>query len=58
MCAFFHKISALILRAQASEVLLEELQQGLAQAKRDVREQMVSDVAVDNGHVLCSSELC
>uniref|UniRef100_A0A2I3GVK2 Rab GTPase-binding effector protein 1 n=1 Tax=Nomascus leucogenys TaxID=61853 RepID=A0A2I3GVK2_NOMLE len=35
-----HQISALVLRAQASEILLEELQQGLSQAKRDVQEQM------------------
>ncbi|XP_036197058.1 rab GTPase-binding effector protein 1 isoform X4 [Myotis myotis] len=35
-----HQISALVLRAQASEVLLEELQQGFSQAKRDVQEQM------------------
>ncbi|XP_044795335.1 rab GTPase-binding effector protein 1 isoform X5 [Bubalus bubalis] len=34
------KISALVLRAQASEILLEELQQGFSQAKRDVQEQM------------------
>ncbi|XP_059524957.1 rab GTPase-binding effector protein 1 isoform X5 [Myotis daubentonii] len=34
------EISALVLRAQASEVLLEELQQGFSQAKRDVQEQM------------------
>ncbi|XP_020023833.1 rab GTPase-binding effector protein 1 isoform X1 [Castor canadensis] len=33
-------ISTLVLRAQASEVLLEELQQGFSQAKRDVQEQM------------------
>uniref|UniRef100_A0A2K6T0L4 Rabaptin, RAB GTPase binding effector protein 1 n=1 Tax=Saimiri boliviensis boliviensis TaxID=39432 RepID=A0A2K6T0L4_SAIBB len=33
-------ISALVLRAQASEILLEELQQGFSQAKRDVQEQM------------------
>ncbi|XP_029401705.1 rab GTPase-binding effector protein 1 isoform X2 [Mus pahari] len=36
-----HQISALVLRAQASEVLLEELQQSFSQAKRDVQEQMV-----------------
>uniref|UniRef100_A0A2K5JRJ8 Rab GTPase-binding effector protein 1 n=1 Tax=Colobus angolensis palliatus TaxID=336983 RepID=A0A2K5JRJ8_COLAP len=35
-----HQISALVLRAQASEILLEELQQGFSQAKRDVQEQM------------------
>ncbi|XP_032177733.1 rab GTPase-binding effector protein 1 isoform X3 [Mustela erminea] len=35
-----HQISALVLRAQASESLLEELQQGFSQAKRDVQEQM------------------
>ncbi|XP_006533813.1 rab GTPase-binding effector protein 1 isoform X1 [Mus musculus] len=35
-----HQISALVLRAQASEVLLEELQQSFSQAKRDVQEQM------------------
>ncbi|XP_059127077.1 rab GTPase-binding effector protein 1 isoform X3 [Peromyscus eremicus] len=35
-----HQISALVLRAQASEVLLEELQQSFCQAKRDVQEQM------------------
>uniref|UniRef100_A0A8C0VWS0 Rab GTPase-binding effector protein 1 n=1 Tax=Castor canadensis TaxID=51338 RepID=A0A8C0VWS0_CASCN len=35
-----HQISTLVLRAQASEVLLEELQQGFSQAKRDVQEQM------------------
>ncbi|XP_054565727.1 rab GTPase-binding effector protein 1 isoform X4 [Eptesicus fuscus] len=35
-----NQISALVLRAQASEVLLEELQQGFSQAKRDVQEQM------------------
>ncbi|KAM5272885.1 rab GTPase-binding effector protein 1 isoform 3-T3 [Ctenodactylus gundi] len=35
-----HQISALALRAQASEVLLEELQQSFSQAKRDVQEQM------------------
>ncbi|XP_006246858.1 rab GTPase-binding effector protein 1 isoform X4 [Rattus norvegicus] len=34
------EISALVLRAQASEVLLEELQQSFSQAKRDVQEQM------------------
>ncbi|XP_060251341.1 rab GTPase-binding effector protein 1 isoform X9 [Ovis aries] len=34
------EISALVLRAQASEILLEELQQGFSQAKRDVQEQM------------------
>ncbi|XP_073903213.1 rab GTPase-binding effector protein 1 isoform X3 [Castor canadensis] len=34
------QISTLVLRAQASEVLLEELQQGFSQAKRDVQEQM------------------
>uniref|UniRef100_A0A2K6T0H9 Rabaptin, RAB GTPase binding effector protein 1 n=1 Tax=Saimiri boliviensis boliviensis TaxID=39432 RepID=A0A2K6T0H9_SAIBB len=34
------QISALVLRAQASEILLEELQQGFSQAKRDVQEQM------------------
>ncbi|XP_032695926.1 rab GTPase-binding effector protein 1 isoform X2 [Lontra canadensis] len=49
-CAFPHEepaaqlsneeISALVLRAQASESLLEELQQGFSQAKRDVQEQM------------------
>lgn len=44
VCPFFFsfKISALVLRAQASEILLEELQQGFSQAKRDVQEQMVS----------------
>uniref|UniRef100_A0A452UC91 Rab GTPase-binding effector protein 1 n=1 Tax=Ursus maritimus TaxID=29073 RepID=A0A452UC91_URSMA len=36
-----HQISALVLRAQASEILLEELQQGFSQAKRDAQEQMV-----------------
>ncbi|KAL1778568.1 rab GTPase-binding effector protein 1 isoform X1 [Sigmodon hispidus] len=35
-----HQISALVLRAQASETLLEELQQSFSQAKRDVQEQM------------------
>uniref|UniRef100_A0A8C2W234 Rabaptin, RAB GTPase binding effector protein 1 n=1 Tax=Chinchilla lanigera TaxID=34839 RepID=A0A8C2W234_CHILA len=35
-----HQISALVLRAQASEILLEELQQSFSQAKRDVQEQM------------------
>ncbi|XP_062965722.1 rab GTPase-binding effector protein 1 isoform X2 [Cynocephalus volans] len=35
-----HQISALVLRAQESEILLEELQQGFSQAKRDVQEQM------------------
>lgn len=35
-----HQISALVLRAQASEILLEELQQGFSQAKRDVQDQM------------------
>ncbi|XP_036751867.1 rab GTPase-binding effector protein 1 isoform X2 [Manis pentadactyla] len=35
------QISALVLRAQASEILLEELQQAFSQAKRDVQEQMV-----------------
>ncbi|XP_040099603.1 rab GTPase-binding effector protein 1 isoform X3 [Oryx dammah] len=35
-----HQISALVLRAQASEILLEELQQGFSQAKRDIQEQM------------------
>ncbi|XP_036751868.1 rab GTPase-binding effector protein 1 isoform X3 [Manis pentadactyla] len=35
------EISALVLRAQASEILLEELQQAFSQAKRDVQEQMV-----------------
>ncbi|KAM9750246.1 rab GTPase-binding effector protein 1 isoform 3-T3 [Dama dama] len=35
-----HQISALVLRAQALEILLEELQQGFSQAKRDVQEQM------------------
>ncbi|XP_032768391.1 rab GTPase-binding effector protein 1 isoform X2 [Rattus rattus] len=35
-----HQISALVLRAQASEALLEELQQSFSQAKRDVQEQM------------------
>uniref|UniRef100_A0A452SJZ4 Rab GTPase-binding effector protein 1 n=1 Tax=Ursus americanus TaxID=9643 RepID=A0A452SJZ4_URSAM len=35
-----HQISALVLRAQASEILLEELQQGFSQAKRDAQEQM------------------
>nr|XP_054367118.1 rab GTPase-binding effector protein 1 isoform X6 [Mirounga angustirostris] len=50
VCAFTHEespaqlsneeISALVLRAQASEILLEELQQGFSQAKRDVQEQM------------------
>ncbi|XP_052612364.1 rab GTPase-binding effector protein 1 isoform X3 [Peromyscus californicus insignis] len=35
-----HQISSLVLRAQASEVLLEELQQSFSQAKRDVQEQM------------------
>lgn len=40
---FFLKISALVLRAQASEILLEELQQAFSQAKRDVQEQMVSE---------------
>ncbi|XP_047612850.1 rab GTPase-binding effector protein 1 isoform X3 [Phacochoerus africanus] len=35
-----HQISALVLRAQASEILLEELQRGFSQAKRDVQEQM------------------
>ncbi|XP_036053927.1 rab GTPase-binding effector protein 1 isoform X2 [Onychomys torridus] len=35
-----HQIAALVLRAQASEVLLEELQQSFSQAKRDVQEQM------------------
>ncbi|XP_031208975.1 rab GTPase-binding effector protein 1 isoform X2 [Mastomys coucha] len=35
-----HQISALVLRAQASEVLLEELQQSFSQAKRDIQEQM------------------
>ncbi|XP_045840365.1 rab GTPase-binding effector protein 1 isoform X2 [Meles meles] len=35
-----HQISTLVLRAQASESLLEELQQGFSQAKRDVQEQM------------------
>lgn len=34
------QISALVLKAQASEILLEELQQGFSQAKRDVQEQM------------------
>ncbi|XP_040099604.1 rab GTPase-binding effector protein 1 isoform X4 [Oryx dammah] len=34
------EISALVLRAQASEILLEELQQGFSQAKRDIQEQM------------------
>ncbi|XP_063098232.1 rab GTPase-binding effector protein 1 isoform X2 [Cavia porcellus] len=34
------QISALVLRAQASEILLEELQQSFSQAKRDVQEQM------------------
>ncbi|XP_039725609.1 rab GTPase-binding effector protein 1 isoform X2 [Pteropus medius] len=34
------QISALVLRAQASEILLEELQQGFSQAKRDIQEQM------------------
>lgn len=42
MCASSIQISALVLRAQASEVLLEELQQSFSQAKRDVQEQMVS----------------
>ncbi|XP_050018552.1 rab GTPase-binding effector protein 1 isoform X2 [Alexandromys fortis] len=35
-----HQISALVIRAQASEGLLEELQQSFSQAKRDVQEQM------------------
>nr|KAF6458456.1 rabaptin, RAB GTPase binding effector protein 1 [Rousettus aegyptiacus] len=35
-----HQISGLVLRAQASEILLEELQQGFSQAKRDIQEQM------------------
>uniref|UniRef100_A0A9L0T0K9 Rab GTPase-binding effector protein 1 n=1 Tax=Equus caballus TaxID=9796 RepID=A0A9L0T0K9_HORSE len=35
-----HQISALALRAQASEILLEELQQAFSQAKRDIQEQM------------------
>ncbi|XP_021517004.1 rab GTPase-binding effector protein 1 isoform X2 [Meriones unguiculatus] len=35
-----HQISALVLRAQASEVLLEELQHSFSQAKRDIQEQM------------------
>ncbi|XP_048222206.1 rab GTPase-binding effector protein 1 isoform X2 [Perognathus longimembris pacificus] len=35
-----HQIAALVLRVQASEVLLEELQQGFSQAKRDAQEQM------------------
>ncbi|CAO2643994.1 Rab GTPase-binding effector protein 1, partial [Lemmus lemmus] len=35
-----HQISALVVRAQASEGLLEELQQSFSQAKRDVQEQM------------------
>uniref|UniRef100_A0A2K6T0I8 Rabaptin, RAB GTPase binding effector protein 1 n=1 Tax=Saimiri boliviensis boliviensis TaxID=39432 RepID=A0A2K6T0I8_SAIBB len=41
-CSFHWRcrISALVLRAQASEILLEELQQGFSQAKRDVQEQM------------------
>nr|XP_048304532.1 rab GTPase-binding effector protein 1 isoform X2 [Myodes glareolus] len=34
------QISALVIRAQASEGLLEELQQSFSQAKRDVQEQM------------------
>ncbi|XP_036882753.1 rab GTPase-binding effector protein 1 isoform X4 [Manis javanica] len=34
------QISALVLRAQTSEILLEELQQTFSQAKRDVQEQM------------------
>ncbi|XP_042536573.1 rab GTPase-binding effector protein 1 isoform X3 [Dipodomys spectabilis] len=34
------QISALVLRVQASEVLLEELQQGFSEAKRDAQEQM------------------
>ncbi|XP_048222207.1 rab GTPase-binding effector protein 1 isoform X3 [Perognathus longimembris pacificus] len=34
------QIAALVLRVQASEVLLEELQQGFSQAKRDAQEQM------------------
>ncbi|XP_021094170.1 rab GTPase-binding effector protein 1 isoform X3 [Heterocephalus glaber] len=34
------QISALVVRAQASEILLEELQQSFSQAKRDVQEQM------------------
>uniref|UniRef100_A0A8C6RN91 Rab GTPase-binding effector protein 1 n=1 Tax=Nannospalax galili TaxID=1026970 RepID=A0A8C6RN91_NANGA len=35
-----HQISALVLRAQASEDLLKELQQSFSQAQRDVQEQM------------------
>ncbi|XP_013202756.1 rab GTPase-binding effector protein 1 isoform X2 [Microtus ochrogaster] len=35
-----HQISALVIRAQATEGLLEELQQSFSQAKRDVQEQM------------------
>ncbi|CAO2617906.1 Rab GTPase-binding effector protein 1, partial [Lemmus lemmus] len=35
-----HQISALVVRAQASKGLLEELQQSFSQAKRDVQEQM------------------
>ncbi|EHB00133.1 Rab GTPase-binding effector protein 1 [Heterocephalus glaber] len=35
-----HQTSALVLRAQASEILVEELQQSFSQAKRDVQEQM------------------
>lgn len=42
MCAPSVQISALVIRAQASEGLLEELQQSFSQAKRDVQEQMVS----------------
>ncbi|XP_039110471.1 rab GTPase-binding effector protein 1 isoform X1 [Hyaena hyaena] len=34
------QISTLVQRAQASELLLEDLQQGFSQAKRDVQEQM------------------
>ncbi|GAB1296373.1 Rab GTPase-binding effector protein 1 [Apodemus speciosus] len=41
-----HQIAALVSRAQASEVLLEELQQSFSQAKRDVQEQMRIMMAV------------
>ncbi|XP_025776042.1 rab GTPase-binding effector protein 1 [Puma concolor] len=46
------QISALVQRAQASELLLEDLQQGFSQAKRDVQEQMPEATA----NLLCSQD--